>query len=328
MSQVDNLHVDAVTGLKLGIGAEGTGRNASSVYIGIMFEDANGNTSQSLTTNLLTLKNNVADPTVTGWNTTYLTQFADKALIKLNKDFPALVRAAAKPRAINGSLVPGNPKLGVAIANATKKAPTLLKEPEFPGTPPVMVTQLAVKEGVVTAVTKRMVQIDEKIVPVHMTGRQFLANAKKGSNAKVFFAVQLAYDSNKNVINVQIKGERAFLGIKQEEKPFELVLNAADKAKLAVANLDPGATLTSLASPSAKVGLLADEDESEEDNNLFLVEDSDDGDDDYTVDQDISDATTVAPIPAKLVKKRTAKRGKAAPVPATPKKARAARAKK
>ena len=61
------------------------------------------------------------------------------------------------------------------------------------------------------------------------------------------------------VINVQIKGERAFLGIKQEEKPFELVLNAADKAKLAVANLDPGATLTSLASPSAKVGLLADE---------------------------------------------------------------------
>jgi len=32
----------------------------------------------------------------------------------------------------------------------------LLKEPEFPGTPPVMVTQLAVKEGVVTAVTKRM----------------------------------------------------------------------------------------------------------------------------------------------------------------------------
>jgi len=126
MSQVDNLHVDAVTGLKLGIGAEGTGRNATSVYIGIMFEDTNGNTSQSLTTNLLTLKNNVADPTVTGWNTTYLTQFADKALVKFNKDFPALIRAAAKPRAVNGSLVPGNPKLGVAIANATKKAPSTI----------------------------------------------------------------------------------------------------------------------------------------------------------------------------------------------------------
>ena len=41
------------------------------------------------------------------------------------------------------------------------------------------------------------VQIDDKIIPVHVTGRQFLANAKKGSNAKVFFAVQLAYDSNK-----------------------------------------------------------------------------------------------------------------------------------
>ena len=41
--------------------------------------------------------------------------------------------------------------------------------------------------------------------------------------------------------------------------PRQLVLNAADKAKLAVANLDPGATLTSLASPSAKVGLLSDE---------------------------------------------------------------------
>ena len=64
-----------------------------------MFEDANGNTSQSLTTNLLTLKNNVADPTVTGWNTTYLTQFADKALIKLNKVYffdPYLTQFADK----------------------------------------------------------------------------------------------------------------------------------------------------------------------------------------------------------------------------------------
>ena len=52
-----------------------------------MFEDANGNASQSLTTSLLTLKNNVADPTVTCWNTTYLTQFADKTLVKLNKVF-------------------------------------------------------------------------------------------------------------------------------------------------------------------------------------------------------------------------------------------------
>jgi len=183
-----------------------------------------------------------------------------------------------------------------------------------------MVTQLAVKEGVVTAVTKRMVQIDEKIIPVHMTGRQFLANAKKGSNAKVFFAVQLAYDSNKKVINVQIKGERVFLGIKQEEKPFELVLNAADKAKLAAANLDPGATLTSLASPSAKVGLIADEEDESDEEESFVIEDSDD--DDYTIDQDISDAvTTVAPIPAKPTKKRG--NGKAALVPATPKKARA-----
>ena len=64
-----------------------------------MFEDANGNTSQSLTTNLLTLKNNVADPTVTGWNTTYLTQFADKALVKLDKVYffdPYLTQFADK----------------------------------------------------------------------------------------------------------------------------------------------------------------------------------------------------------------------------------------
>ena len=87
-------------------------------------------------------------------------------------------------------------------------------------------------------------------------------------------------------------------------------------------------------SPTLRLALRhppAKEDESEEENNLFLIEDSGDNDDDYKIDQDIPDAvTTVAPIPAKPAKKR----GKAALVPATPKKARvgtrgaAARAKK
>ena len=101
-----------------------------------MFEDANGNTSQSLTTNLLTVKNNVADPTVTGWNATCLTQFADKDLVKLNKVFSACTTTHGVSAFCSSFIFP--PPRPQSLTPCTPPSPRLFPDPAT--TPPTLRT--------------------------------------------------------------------------------------------------------------------------------------------------------------------------------------------